>query len=53
MKEYRLSHPSDEHFFPFLFSTGAAKNLKGKVLNGVLDFSGLSMSTFIYEWELY
>ncbi|KRX07794.1 Extradiol ring-cleavage dioxygenase, class III enzyme, subunit B [Pseudocohnilembus persalinus] len=41
-KDYKINHPSDEHFFPVFVGVGAALNSKGKIFS--YDPTGISTS---------
>ena len=50
-KNYKISHPSDEHFYPYFVTIGASSGLKGKSLIKFFSDEGLDYSSFYFEWK--
>jgi 4,5-DOPA dioxygenase extradiol len=46
---FRKNHPSAEHFLPLFIAYGSAINKKGKSVNNEIQYSNISMESFIFD----
>jgi 4,5-DOPA dioxygenase extradiol len=46
---FRKNHPSSEHFLPLFIAFGSAINKKGKSVNSEMQYSNISMESFIFD----
>lgn len=46
---FRKNHPSSEHFLPLFIAFGNANNKKGKSVNSEMQYSNISMESFIFD----
>ncbi len=46
---FRKNHPSSEHFLPLFIAFGNAIDKKGKSINSEMQYSNISMESFIFD----
>lgn len=46
---FKHNHPSSEHFLPLLIALGTSKEYKAEIINQVMTYSNISMSSYIFK----